>query len=214
MNFRVLLVKFKPQLHLKEGCHPYPAVQEDGSVSGGLKWAGKQGGDCKGSKLGSQVYARSTWFGDVWAIMYAWYFPKGREAVSMHPYARFFGHCHNWEYAIVWIDNPALDDPAILGVSMSAATSYSKRAPPMAKYLDGDSLKVEYYSDAVVASTALRLTKTKGEFQDLVTWDQLPDAARSALIDTDWDTTLFNTGAKFPLKDSVFNETLAKACPL
>ncbi|EGZ06097.1 hypothetical protein PHYSODRAFT_444351, partial [Phytophthora sojae] len=42
-------IKFNPQLTVSEGCHPYPAVQEDGALSGGLKWSGKQDGECKGS---------------------------------------------------------------------------------------------------------------------------------------------------------------------
>lgn len=74
-------VRFKPQLKIDDGCHPYPAVQKDGSISGGLKWGGPQDGECTGSKFGSQVYARSGWVNDVWAIIYAWYFPKGRGAV-------------------------------------------------------------------------------------------------------------------------------------
>lgn len=28
-------VRFKPQLKIDDGCHPYPAVQKDGSISGG-----------------------------------------------------------------------------------------------------------------------------------------------------------------------------------
>ncbi|KAJ8552193.1 hypothetical protein ON010_g10354 [Phytophthora cinnamomi] len=54
-------IKFKPQLHISYGCHPYPAVQADGSVSDGLKWGGKADGKCKGSGWGSQVYSRSAW---------------------------------------------------------------------------------------------------------------------------------------------------------
>ncbi|KAK1930262.1 hypothetical protein P3T76_014222 [Phytophthora citrophthora] len=57
-------VKYQPQLHIEDGCHPYPAVQADGAISGGLKWSGPQDGECKGSPLGSQVYVRSTWVED------------------------------------------------------------------------------------------------------------------------------------------------------
>ncbi|KAG3246888.1 hypothetical protein PI124_g8416 [Phytophthora idaei] len=39
-------VKYKPQLHVSDGCHPYPAVQANGEISGGLKWSGKPDGDC------------------------------------------------------------------------------------------------------------------------------------------------------------------------
>lgn len=70
-------VKFKPFLEVSYGCEPYPAVSANGSVSASLKWTGKNDGDCEGSALGSQVYSRSDWYKDKWAMMYAWYFPKG-----------------------------------------------------------------------------------------------------------------------------------------
>lgn len=70
-------VKYKPQLLVSYGCHPYPAVQADGSVSAGLRGSGPIDGEREGSSLGSQVYARSDWYKDKWAIMYAWYPPKG-----------------------------------------------------------------------------------------------------------------------------------------
>lgn len=69
-------VKFKPSLLVKSGCHPYPVVNAAGDLSAGLKGTGKADGECEGSSLGSQVYSRSTWFDDKWAIMYPWYFPK------------------------------------------------------------------------------------------------------------------------------------------
>ncbi|KUF89795.1 Superoxide dismutase [Phytophthora nicotianae] len=45
-------IKYKPQLHISDGCHPYPVVQADGSVSAGLKWSGRYRSGCKGSDLG------------------------------------------------------------------------------------------------------------------------------------------------------------------
>ncbi|GMF25609.1 unnamed protein product [Phytophthora lilii] len=197
-------IKFKPQLKITNGCHPYPAVQANGSVSAGLKWTflGRSG-DCEGSPLGSQVYSRSAWHRDVWAIMYAWYFPKGRQATG----GIGIGHRHNWEYAVVWINNPELDDPTILGVSMSAYLGYSRRAPPKAKYIDGNSVKLDYYFSDAIGNTALGLTKEAGETQELISWEQLPDVARDALSNTDWDVTPLHAGhVKMPLKDDVFNK--------
>ncbi|ETN14699.1 hypothetical protein PPTG_07690 [Phytophthora nicotianae INRA-310] len=69
-------LRYKPSLYVPYGCHPYPAVQADGSVSAGLKGSGPDGGECGGSALGSQVYYRSDWCRNKWAIMYAWYLPK------------------------------------------------------------------------------------------------------------------------------------------
>ncbi|KAE9040343.1 hypothetical protein PR003_g5028 [Phytophthora rubi] len=207
-------VKFKPQLKIDDGCHPYPAVQKDGSISGGLKWGGPQDGECTGSKLGSQVYARSGWVNDVWAIMYAWYFPKGRGAVPLPLILRLFGHRHNWEYAIVWIDNPDLENATILGTSMSTSVGHASQTPPESQYVDGSSVKVEYYYNHLIGNTALRLTEDAGEFQDLITWEQLSKLARYSLNHTDWDDTLFNAaGVKMPLKDGVFEELLEKAWP-
>ncbi|KAG2801478.1 hypothetical protein PC111_g19527 [Phytophthora cactorum] len=145
-------VKYKPQLHISYGCHPYPAVQEDGSVSAGLKWSGWADGDCKGSGLGSQIYSRSDWYKDKWAIMYAWYFPKGRQYIRKYK----SGHRHFWSYAIVWTDSPNPDNSTILGVSMPSGIGYMKRALPTFKM-------------------GIRLTKKSGDTQDLTTWEQLTE---------------------------------------
>ncbi|KAE9300393.1 hypothetical protein PF008_g23015 [Phytophthora fragariae] len=64
-------VKFKPQIHITNGCHPYPAVNEAGQTGGGLKPTGAPSSSCKGSGWGSQVYGRSTWYSGRWAIMYS-----------------------------------------------------------------------------------------------------------------------------------------------
>ncbi|POM76014.1 NPP1-like protein [Phytophthora palmivora] len=199
------VVKYKPQLKIENGCHPYPAVQKDGAIGGGLKWSGPQGDQCKGSPLGSQVYARSTWVYNKWAIMYVWYFPKGRAPI---PLPRSMGHSHGWEYAIMWLDKPS-PNSTVLGVSLSAAVGWAKEAPPPQKYLDGNSLKVAYYFDQTWGNTAVKYTEEKGEFQDVIAWDQLSDAARASLINTDWDETPANVArVKMPMKDDVFMEKL------
>ncbi|KAG2528091.1 hypothetical protein BBO99_00003371 [Phytophthora kernoviae] len=139
--------------------------------------------------------------------MYAWYFPKGRKITG----GAGLGHRHNWEYAIVWIDNPALDNSTILGVSMSASFGYSKSSPPKAKHVDGFSVKLDYYYSVILGNTALRYTEDVGETQDLITWDQLPVVAQDALNNTDWDTTLWNMcDVKMPLKDGEFMKNLAE----
>ncbi|KAE9145147.1 hypothetical protein PF001_g9989 [Phytophthora fragariae] len=106
-------VKFKPSLIIDGRCHPYPAVNAAGETSGGLKGVGQNDGDCKGSGLGSQVYGRAVWHKDRWVNMYAWYFPKDF-------YDGFFGkvcYRHSWVNAVVWLDNPALENPTVLAVS-------------------------------------------------------------------------------------------------
>jgi hypothetical protein len=82
-------VKFKPQIDINTGCVPYPAVNDIGETSGGLQETGSPKGGCRGSGHGSQVYGRSTWHNQVWAIMCSWYFPKDAPSSGM-------GHRHDW----------------------------------------------------------------------------------------------------------------------
>ncbi|EGZ08297.1 necrosis inducing-like protein NPP1 type [Phytophthora sojae] len=158
-------IKFKPKLQISYGCHPYPAVQADGAVSDGLKWGGKPDGKCKGSGLGSQVYSRSDWYQGKWAII----------------------HRHLWLYLVLWIDNPEAANPAILGVWLRTAGGNEQRVPPDAKFIDGSSLKVEYYKSSWHGKTGIQLTENPGEFQDLVTWEQMTEEARIALTEANFD---------------------------
>ncbi|KAK1938763.1 hypothetical protein P3T76_008838 [Phytophthora citrophthora] len=107
-------VKYKPQLLIGGGCASFPAVNAAGEITGGLK--GTKGTDaCTEAPLGSQVYGRSTWYQDKWAMMFAWYFPKsfwGGMAKSRHL----------WSNVVLWLDNPALESPKLLGASLSRQT--------------------------------------------------------------------------------------------
>ncbi|GMF45460.1 unnamed protein product [Phytophthora fragariaefolia] len=149
-------VKFKPQIHITNGCHPYPAVNEAGETGGGLKTKGAPSAGCKGSGWGSQVYGRSTWYRGVWAITYSWYFPKDSPSSGL-------GHRHDWEHVIVWIDNPDLENPKILAVTPSAYDGYSKQVPPKADCVDGTSVKVNYESSWPI-NHALGMTSKGGDF--------------------------------------------------
>ncbi|GMF16196.1 unnamed protein product [Phytophthora lilii] len=63
-TLQTLAVKFKPQICIANGCHPYPAVgKKDGNASGGLKPTGSQSSGCTGSSLGSQIYGRAVEYG-------------------------------------------------------------------------------------------------------------------------------------------------------
>ncbi|EGZ18053.1 necrosis inducing-like protein NPP1 type [Phytophthora sojae] len=203
------MLKYKPHLKIKEGCHPYPAVQKNGDISGGLEWSSPtDNAECKGSPLGSQVYARSSWVKGKFAIMYAWYFPMGRAPLLP------FGHRNGWEYAIVWLDSVSSTNSTILGTSLSAAVGWAKEVPRNRKYLDGNNLKVAYYFNRDVRCTAVEYTEEIGEFQDVITWDQLPAPTRDSLSNTDWDHTPFNVALlKMPMKDGVFQEKLNSAYP-
>ncbi|KAF1795056.1 Necrosis inducing protein [Phytophthora cactorum] len=156
--------------------------------------------------LGSQVYSRSEWYYDKWAIMYAWYFPKGRYSLT--------GHRHYWEYAIVWTDSPTSSNSSIQGVSMSAGVGHAKATPPMLKYINGSSIKLDSYFSLVGSKAALQLTKEAGETQDLITWDQLTVAARDTLNSDALDGNVWLTNKdEVPFKDSIFMKRLEDAFP-
>uniref|UniRef100_H3G5R1 Necrosis inducing-like protein NPP1 type n=1 Tax=Phytophthora ramorum TaxID=164328 RepID=H3G5R1_PHYRM len=190
-------VKFKPQIHVTNGCHPYPAVNYKGETGGGLKTKGAPSAGCKGSGWGSQVYGRAAWHRDVWAIMYSWYFPKDSPSTGL-------GHRHDWEHVIVWIDNPDVENPKILAVTPSAHSGYSKQVPPNADSVDGTSAKVEYKSKWPI-NHALESTSQGGDFQDLIMWDQLSENARRALNSVPWGD------ANTPMNDGNFLPKLDKA---
>ncbi|KAI9986028.1 hypothetical protein PInf_024869 [Phytophthora infestans] len=192
-------VKFKPQIHVTNGCHPYPAVNEAGETSSGLKTKGAPSAGCKGSGWGSQVYGRSTWVDGVWAIMYSWYFPKDSPSSGL-------GHRHDWEHVIVWIDNPGIESPKILAVTPSAHDGYSKQVPPKSDCVDGTSVKVNYESTWPV-NHALESTSKGGDFQDLIMWDQLSENARRAMNGVGWGK------ANTPFNDGNFKSKLKKAWP-
>nr|B0B0Q6.1 RecName: Full=Necrosis-inducing protein NPP1 [Phytophthora cinnamomi]CAL47421.1 necrosis-inducing protein [Phytophthora cinnamomi] len=197
--------------HITDGCHPYPAVQADGSVSGGLEWSGADDGDCKGSAWGSQVYARSAWYNNKYAIMYAWYFPKGKG--RQHVHKLHSGHRHEWEFAVVWVDQPSADHSNLLGVSMSFGPSFHKEAPVQPEHVVGSSIKLDSYSTFWGAKQGLRVTTDIGTTQDLIQWEQLTDAARASLTETNFDIDEAVVPVEMPLKDDVFQLKLNSTYP-
>ncbi|POM70624.1 NPP1-like protein [Phytophthora palmivora] len=175
-------VKFKPSLAVITGCHPYPAVNAAGETSAGLKGSGKPNGDCEGSPLGSQVYSRSVWNADKWAIMYAWYFPKDVSTAG-----RFdSGVRHDWVNVVVWLDNPALENPTILATSASTfGNGYVISKPPKpSDIIGGVTPKLRYDVDDNEGYHTIYQFHEEGEYQDLIQWDQLTDDARKALDNT------------------------------
>ncbi|OWZ11609.1 hypothetical protein PHMEG_00015346 [Phytophthora megakarya] len=107
-------IKFKPQL--------------SGEVTGGLK--GSNGNDaCEYAPKGSQVYGRSGWYRDLWAIMYAWYSSKGFEWIAF-PKRRL-----DWHGVVVCINNPALESPKIVGASIIPWTHHLRDFNKMAEEL-------------------------------------------------------------------------------
>ncbi|POM73404.1 NPP1-like protein [Phytophthora palmivora] len=197
-------VKFKPSLAVIRGCHPYPAVNPAGETSAGLKGSGKpDSDDCKGSPLGSQVYSRSVWYADKWAIMYAWYFPKDVKNIGIFKK----GVRHDWVNVVVWIDNPALENPTILATSASTfGNSYVISKPPKpSDIIDGVTPKMRYDEDNYERYHTIYQYHEEGEYQDLIQWDQLTDEARQAL-----DTTPFGD-YQAPFNNASLQENLKAA---
>ncbi|GMF15399.1 unnamed protein product [Phytophthora lilii] len=168
-------------------------------TSGGLQTSGSPRGGCRGSGHGSQIYGRSTWFNGVWAIMYSWYFPKDSPSSRM-------GHRHDWEHVVIFIDNPAIPEPKILGCSPSWHSGYNKYAPCPPEVIDGTSVKVKY-EHSWPLNHALEITNDGGSFQDLIMWDQMTDFARRALNDTKFGK------ANTPMNDWNFQGKLEKSWP-
>nr|AGC56252.1 NPP1-like protein [Plasmopara viticola] len=193
-------VMLKPEIHVTNGCHPYPAVNDLGETNSGLKTKGAPSGMCKGSGWGSQVYGRHALFKGVWAIMYSWYFPKDMPSTD-------FGHRHDWEHVIVWIEKPVVENVKILAVTPSAHDGYSKQVPPNPGHLNGLAAKINYESKWPI-NHALEPTGLGGEKQDLILWEQLSSNARHALNIVHWGD------ANTPFNDYVFMGKLEKAFPL
>ncbi|OWY98499.1 hypothetical protein PHMEG_00030725 [Phytophthora megakarya] len=214
-------VAFKPQLVVRKYlCVSFPAINAAGEVTGGLK--GTNGNDaCMDAPLGSQVYGRAGWYKGVWAMMYAWYFPKGF-------WAGFPSRRHDWASVVVWIDNPAAEQPKIKEVSRSISDSkYSTAGEVFADNFVGSQIVGGRHHRTVVggSNTSLRfeyllspvpfwgppyinLAIEDGENLDLIMWEQLTDAARTALNDGD------NFGrAVVPFNDEHFEDHLENAWP-
>ncbi|CEG38045.1 RxLR-like protein [Plasmopara halstedii] len=190
---------FKPQLDIVTGCLPYPAVNRLGETSGGLPKDADTETKCHGSQFNSQVYGRSTWFNDVWVMMFSWYFPKD----SPFP---LLGHRHDWENVVIFIDSPKVPLPKILGCSMSYHSEYIKFAPCPTFATNGTSVKVKY-EDSFPLNHALNVTEKEGTFQDLIMWNQLPPIVRKSLNDTDFGS------ANVPMNDWNFLKKVEEAWP-
>ncbi|KAG7394277.1 hypothetical protein PHYBOEH_005414 [Phytophthora boehmeriae] len=184
---------FKPQLMVARGCHSYPAVDEDGNVSDGGKSQTLLTINCQGSHYGSQVYGRFAKYKEFWAIMYAWYFPAAG-------YIR-----HNWEHAIVWIDRP-MKNATISAVSTTSTFSrYDITMPVDSSLIDGTSVKIYY--KRLYTARYLKPTTHRGQYQDLVMWNDMPEEVRTALENADFDL------ADVPMIDDNFLANLEEAYP-
>ncbi|GMF43902.1 unnamed protein product [Phytophthora fragariaefolia] len=191
-----LALTFKPQLNINCGCQPYPAVDAAGNTNADLSLFSFK--SCKGSPLGSQIYGRATAYEDSYAIMYAWYFPRDRKGT--------FGHRHGWEHVIVWLERQRAGEANISSVSASTSDGkYFTITAPDANMVEGTSVKVQY--KAKTFSHYVNVTTYAGDFRDLVIWEDMPAAARTALNLNDFGS------ATVPFKEDTFLDNLKDAYP-
>ncbi|KAL4092640.1 hypothetical protein PRIC1_011632 [Phytophthora ramorum] len=84
----------------------------------------------------------------------------------------------------------------------------------MLKYMNGSSVKLNSHFSLLGSKAALELTKKEGEFQDLITWDQLTVAARETLNSDALDGNVWLSNKdEVPFKDDIFVDRLEDAYP-
>lgn len=78
--------------------------------------------------------------------------------------------------------------------------------------MNGSRVKLDASRGFWASKMLLKLTTDKGESQDLITWDQMTEEARTALSEANFDKHLFKRkNTKVPFKDGVFTDKLKKA---
>ncbi|KAG2503052.1 hypothetical protein JM18_009664 [Phytophthora kernoviae] len=101
--------------------------------------------------------------------------------------------------------NPDLANSAILGLTVQPEEWSVKRYTPMdPEYTDGTSVKINYDYKFIAGETYLKLMDDKGGYQDLITWDQLPEVVKPAL-----NSTKFYS----PLADEIYAKALFDGWP-
>ncbi|KAL1863453.1 hypothetical protein Plec18167_000546 [Paecilomyces lecythidis] len=189
-----IYLAYQPRLKVVNGCVPFPAVDAQGDTNAGLSPTGDSDGDCSSST--GQIYVRGAEYGDKYALLYSWYFPKDEPSDGL-------GHRHDWEGAIVWLsaaNSTSADN--ILAVCPSAHGGWDCSTDGYT--LDGTSPLIRYYSIWPVDHQC-GLTSTVGGTQPLVAWESLPTVAQDALADTDWGS------GNVPFIDANLDTNLGKA---
>ncbi|KAB8075111.1 necrosis inducing protein [Aspergillus leporis] len=185
---------YRPHLKVVNGCVPFPAVDAEGNTNAGLAPSGSSNGDCSSST--GQIYVRGATYGNYYALLYSWYFPKDEPSTGL-------GHRHDWEGVIVWLsDSTSTSADNVVAVCPSAHGGWDCSTDSYT--LSGTSPLVQYYSIWPVDHQC-GLTSTVGGTQPLIAWESLPTAASTALEITDFGS------ANVPFKDANFDSNLAKA---
>ncbi|KAK2624361.1 hypothetical protein QTJ16_006311 [Diplocarpon rosae] len=190
----VVYVAYQPTLKVVDrGCVPFPAVDKDGKVSGGLSATGIRNGGC--SKSLGQIYVRSFMKDGYLILLYTWYFPKNNPVLNR-------GHRHDWQGAAVVLENPNSTDAKNV---KAVCTSDSGRWTCSRRdfRLTHTSPRILYDKNGPSLFKTV-LTKKKGGKQPLIAWDCLPQVARDAISNANWDSSFP------PITDAYFPGTIAK----
>src|SRR5699024_4379788 len=158
---------FQPSLTVLSGCVPYPAVDARGNVS-----AGQDGDsiDTGCTATPGQVYCRTRAHGDYLAVVYAWYFPKDCPAPG-------YGHRHDWEAAVLWLDKAGSDRPALRWISYYQHGQYLAAAPTAQNTSRGRVLFA--YRHDFPANNCMMIHDTLGQDSLTIHWIALTQAAHT-----------------------------------
>src|SRR3954470_5738586 len=99
------------------------------------------------------------------------------------------GHRHDWECVVVWVNNPAVANPTVLGISTSAHGKFpEKESGALKDVMPGTKHpKIKYYQDtAVVGTHSVHTTGNEGRYQPIIGWDFMNNAMRSTLNNVKW----------------------------
>jgi hypothetical protein len=192
---------FLPTLRIVNGCQPYPAVQDDGSYSGGLEDTGSESGGCRDSSKGQTVVRSQCEDDGLCAHLYALYFPKDQGMIGDAPTPEV-GHRHEWENVVVWVQ-----DGAVEAVSFSQHGGYSVKKPGEIE-LTGTSVTVEYSTGGATTHSFSPGSGSGIRMPAPVSLESVPTAARDTLNTPD----TFG-GSDFPARDDLFEAKLAAARP-
>ncbi|KAK2600675.1 hypothetical protein N8I77_010193 [Diaporthe amygdali] len=193
-----IIETFNPLLHIAHGCQPYPAVADNGDTSGGLQDSGSGTGGCRDQSKG-QTYARAGTVDGKTVVMYTWYMPKDQPVDGNTA----GGHRHDFENIVIQIDDPNAATPKIIGAAASSHSGYSKAAGGVPQ-MQGNSPKVEYFT-TFPTNHELQFTDTVGKTYPISDWDAMPQAAKTALQDTNFGS------ANVPFKDGNFESKVREA---
>ncbi|KAJ8059319.1 hypothetical protein OCU04_012280 [Sclerotinia nivalis] len=190
------LKRFEPFLHIAHGCQPYSAVDGEGNYSGGLEATGNVSAGCRDQTKG-QTYVRGGWSGGRYGIIYAWYFPKDQPIAG----DVIGGHRNDWEHIVVWVNNPEVANPVLIGAAASGHGDLKKTTNPQR---NGDRLKVEYFT-SLLKNHELQFTDTLGRDLPMMWYDFFPKDTKEIL-----EKPVFGD-AICPINDVNFAENLRKA---